>query len=1112
MRKIFSFALLATSLLVGQLCWAQSTNHGAIVGTLADPDGRAIPAVNLKLTNVNTGSIRDAETNQNGDYRIDFVQPGVYLLTAERTGFKKTEMTNITVQVGQVQRIDITLSVGQISEEITIASDEGAPINTESSTLGEVIDNTKIQNLPLNGREYLKLAALVPGAESGNPKRGAVYSKGVSVGFNGARAQYNAYSVDGADSTDANYNQLISSPALDAIKEFRVETNMYSAQYGRSGGAMINVVTNSGTNDYHGSLYEYHRNKWLDSAPAFDRRPYDQRPQFLFNQFGGSVGGPIVVPRFGEGGPALKSLRNKTFFFFSAEGFRQVKPGEAMVSFAPTDKERIGDLSETINPFTGQLVVLRNPFTGEIIPGNKVPENLINPVGKRLMELWPKPNYNDPFLNLRMFRSGSIAQNKWLVRIDQHFSEKDTLSGTFNYGNYDNTSVWHTIYGDTKGYEYDRTLGLTYTHVFTNNLVNDFKFSRIRYKAGSDFVLADKNYGKEWGIYTNNTSGGSPRILMYTQGYQRFDIGNGGGSNRDNTNLYIKDNFVWVKDNHTISMGGDFKRQQYDWLYESTGAGGAYYFGLLEGDPNYSQYYLATGSVFSSLLMGVTPYMDFGLQEGQANLLRRNMFAVFVQDDWKVTPRLTLNLGLRYDQEAPFSESNNKFATLNFETGKVVYAKGAPKLDLVQFPYESNGPNRPYEASKLSFSPRVGFAYRPFNDSSTAVRGGYGIFYTSEIAFSTVYGSWVAPFAGQFHYSPKANFLGEPNDHFVTIDKPQYRVNEFAGKSPGFALFNAPYYPQGYMQQWNLAVARDLGKNFALELAYVGSKGTNLNGSTSTAAYSQDLAAKIQSFIPGFSPGIRIKGFNSKYNSFQAKLTKRLSNGLSFLASFTWAHAMAESSNDDAIENILSDADAATGNFTVRRYSNADFDVPKRFVLSGDYELPIGKGKSFGREWGSVADTLIGGWTLNYIFQLQDGYPYTVYNSSLRFPDRVCDGKLPKSERSVRRWFDISCFPNHPSHVVTGPNGKPITVGINGNAGPNIIRGPGFNNLDLGIHKNFRFTESNILQLRFEAFNFFNRANYVGPSGTYFFNTASGAALTRARDNRDIQLAIKFLF
>lgn len=1114
MGRLFALtllALLAVSSLMFQLCWAQSTNQGAIVGTITDENGAVVRGVRIIVTNVDTKLVRNTVSNDRGDYRIDFLPPGRYSLTAERAGFKKVEITDLNIEVGQLRRIDITLPVGQLTEEVTVSS-EGAPINTETAAIGAVIDSRMIQNLPLNGREFIQLAALVPGAESGNPKRGAVYSKGHSIGFNGARAQHNAYTLDGADSTDAHRHELISSPALDAIKEFRVVTNMYSAQYGRSGGAIINVVTESGTNNFHGSLYEYHRNKRLDAAPVLDQRPYNQRPPYLFNQFGGSLGGPVILPRFGEGGGAVRSFKNKTFFFVSAEWFRQKKPGQMMISFAPTDKERAGDLSSTINPWTGQPVVLRNPFTGEIIPSKKIPENLINPVGKRLMDLWPKPNYSgDPFLNLRIFRSGTYDIDKWLLRLDHNFSDRDTLSATFNYNNYDNVEVWHTPFGDKDNLAYDRTLVVTYTHVFSAKLANDLKFNHTWYKAGDDFLLRDKNYAKEWGIYTESTGKGSPRILMYTQGYQRFDIGNAGPNVRDNKYLYIKDTLVWTKDNHTISMGGDFKREAYNWLFEDSGIGGTFYFGLLEGAPGFDSYYLATGSVFSSLLMGVTPLVRYGLQEGQFNKLRRNMFALFVQDDWKVRPKLTLNLGLRYDYEPPFSEINNRFATLNFETGKVRYAKGAPKLDLVSFPYEANGPNRPYEPSKLNFAPRVGFAFRPFNNNRTAIRGGYGIFYTSETAFTTVYGSWVAPFAGQFTYSPKAYFLGEPQDHFVTIDKKPYRVDEFKAKSPGFALFNAPYYPTGYIQQWNLTVARDLGRNFALELAYVGSKGTNLEGSTSLDFYSQDLLRKVQSFIPGFSPGIRVKGFNSKYNSFQGSLTKRFSHGLSFLASFTWSHAMAESSNDEVVENILFDANIM-GNFTARRYSNADFDVPLRFSLSGIYELPFGKSRTFGKKWSTLTDFLIGNWTLNYIFTLQSGFPFTVYTTSLRFPDRICDGNLPRGERSPDRWFDYRCFPTHQPSVVIGPNGRPITIGLNGNAGPNIIRGPGINNLDLGLHKNFRFNEKRSLQLRVEAFNALNHPNFIGPSGNYFFNTPSGAKLTRARDNRDIQLAIKFLF
>lgn len=1112
MRQIRFLALLTVSLMAVIPCVGQSSNQGSIVGRVTDANAGVVPGVNVRLIHVETNATREATTNESGDFRIDFLPPGKYSLIAERPGFKKAGVTDVVLQVGQVQRVDLSLSVGELSETVTVASNELSTINSESAAIGEVIDNTKIQNLPLNGREFVQLAALVPGAESGNPKRGAVYSYGFSVGFNGARAGYNAYYIDGADSTDSHSNQLISSPALDAIKEFRVETNMYSAQYGRTGGALINVVTNSGTNDFHGSLYEFHRNKWLDAAPVLDQRPYEQRAPYLFNQFGGSIGGPVVLPWFKDGRPTANVLRNKTFFFFSAEGFRQKKPGNVLISFAPTDRERIGDLSQTKNPYTNQPIVLRNPFTGAVIPGNVIPANLISPVGKRLMELWEKPNYSgDPFLNLRLFRAGTSDQNKYLTRIDHNFSSKTTLSGTFNFANYNDTQVSHTVYGDTNNLAYDRTFGLTLTHVFTSTLVNDFKFSKTWYKSGMDFVINDKNYAKDWGLYTESVAMGSPRILLFTQAAVRYDIGNQGPNLRDNQNLYLRDTLVWVRKNHTISMGGDFKRQNYNWLYEATGAGSAYYFGQNDGAPGQDATSRAAGSVFADLLMGVTARFDTGLQH-QYNELERNLFGAFVQDDWKVTPRLTLNLGLRYDIEAPFSEANNRFATLDFETGRVVYAKDAPGLDVVRFAYDTGGPNRPYDPSLTNFSPRFGFAFRPFNDNNTAIRGGYGVFYTTETANVTVYGSWIAPFGSLFTYRPKASFLGEAADHFVTVDQKPYRFDDFKGTSPGTTHFIPDYYPTGYMQQWNLTLARELGRKFALEVAYVGTKGTNLNGSTSTDSYGGNLQAKIRTHIPGFSPGIRIKGFNSKYNSFQAKLSKRLSNGLSLLASFTWSHAMAESSNDEVVENILVDAEEAIGNFTERRYANADFDVRKRFVLSGIYELPLGRGRAFGTSWSGVANAVLGGWSLNYIMQLQDGYPFSVYTSNNRFPDRICDGKLPKSERSSDRWIDISCFPVHTPRQVTLPNGTRITVGNHGNSAPNIITGPGLKSLDLGLHKEFRFTERKKIQFRFEAFNATNHPNFTGPTQSYFVNTVSGAALTRTRDNRDIQVAVKFLF
>jgi hypothetical protein len=1080
------------------LGFAQSSTQGTIVGTVTDPAGGVIPNVKITVIQVETGWTRTTTTDDRGDYRVDFLPPGRYEVRAEGEGFKKTQITGLTVLVGQVLRVDIKMDVGTITEEITVTSG-AATLNTETPALGEVVDEIKVADLPLNGREFIQLAALVPGAESGNPKTGAVSSKGFSISFNGARAGYTAYTVDGADSTAPLQNTLISSPALDAVKEFRVETNMYSVQYGRSGGAVINVVTKSGTNEFHGSAYEYHRNKALDALPVLFTGTRRDAPSYLFNQFGMTFGGPI--------------RRNRTFFFSSYEGFRQKKAGQLMVTFAPTDKERRGDFTETINPYSGQPVVLRNPYTGQVIPDKVLPPELIHPVGKRLMELWPRPNYSgDPFLNLRLFRSGTYTQNKWLTRVDHTFSSQDSLSATFNFGDYDNVVPSYTVYGDRNALEHDRTFSLTYTHTFTPMLVNDLKVSHTWFLQGSRFVLRDKIYGREWGLSPEiNKNRGSPRIRMYTIGNQQFIIGNEGDYLHRNRTFYVKDNLVWVKRSHTFLLGGDFRRQAYDWQFNSGQA--QYAIGFNDGARGQENTYWIAGSTFADLLMALPAITWVGLGEGDYMPLRRNAFSIYVQDEWKAMPRLTLTLGLRYDYEAPFSAANHQFMTLNFETGLPRYAKGAPpeKLAKLRFPYETGGPNRPYEPSKKNFAPRVGFAFRPFSNARTVVRAGYGIFYTSETAYTTTYGAWVVPFGGLVTWYARRNFWPDRQDRLTTLDRAPKDLDYVIGGSPGYFQANAPYYPTGYLQQWNVTIGQDIGWRTAVEIAYVGSKGTNLNGQGSLLYYAPDVLNKIAQAIPGWSVGLRMKGFNSKYNSLQVKVRKDFSHGLNFLAAYTWSHALAEASNDATAENLLADP---TDVFYVirRRWSDADFDVRQRLSVSGSYRLPFGRGRVWGSAWPGWLDGVLGGWRVSYILTFQGGYPFTVYDSRLRFPDRVCDGRLPKDQRTPDRWFDYTCFPTHQSTFITLPGGTRREVNIHGNAPPNVIHGPGINNWDLGVLKDFRLTESARLQLRFEFFNAFNHPQFIGPPANYFFNSASGARLTRTRSNRDIQIAARVTF
>jgi hypothetical protein len=1111
-------SIVVTLLMLLLVCfaWSQTQNQGALVGTVTDSSGAVVAGAKVTVTNVATSIASTIATDDQGAYRLSFLAPGNYVISVGAPGFRKVALQSVVVAVGTVTRTDIKLQVGSANDEVTVTANPDV-VSTENAERGDVLASEQIQHLPLNGREFLQLAALEPGAVSGNPKRGVHASKnGVDVSFNGSRGTTNSYYINGAASNDPLYNTLASSPALDAVAEFRVLTNMYSAQYGRAGGAVVTVLTKSGSNQFHGTAYEYHRNKALDALPYFYTGDRSKFANYLFNQYGGTIGGPVI--------------KKKTFFFFSAEAFHQVKPGQLIVSFAPTAAERNGDVSNTINPFSLKPVVLTNPYTQQPIPGNVLPDSLKSDVGKFLMSLWPQPNYNgDPFLNRHDFRGGLYTQRKYTVRIDHHFSERDMITGTWDRNNYDNVSPGFNQYADKKQVDHTTTWAGTWTHTFTPRLVNDVKFATSSLQSGGQFVLTDNggNFCAKWGFdKALNTVPGTCRILFYTIGYQRYDIGNDGDYKHHNDSIYLKNNVVWVKGRHTLSFGGEWTRDTYNWQYDSGST--AYYFGVYEGLPGYDQYYNITGSTFTDVLTGISNLVNVGIGGTggtPTNMhLLRNVWSGYTQDDWKIKPRLTLNLGLRYDYEQPFANTDNEFMTLDFNTGLPRYAKGAPAnlLSLVRFQYEANGPNRPYDPSPRNFSPRFGFALRPFETNNTVIKGGYGLFYTTETAFTTMYGTWVAPFQGLVSMTPRyAASWPDSQMHLFRVDQPtptitfqgtQMSALDYKrGTSPGIFFPNAPYYPTGYAQQYNLTLGHSFGQNWGAEAAYVGSHSVNLNGAMSTQTYDPILYAKT--VANGFSNfSLRAKGFNAHYDAMQLTLKRAPAHGYNLLATYTWSHALAEASNDDSLENLITDVNA-NGSIIKKLWSNADFDVRHRFTISGGYDLPFGKGKSFGSGWNSVIDGILGGWRANGIFTYQTGVPFTVYTSGLQLPDRICSGILSRGTRNANAWYDPTCFPSHVPTTITDPvTGKPKTINIQGNSKPNIIPGPPTNDIDFGMEKYIHITERHMLQLRAEAFNILNHPNLIGPSGNYFFNSPSGAKITRARDGRDVQLAIRYSF
>ncbi len=1099
--------MISIVMLAASLAPAQTANQGAIVGTVTDPSGAAVPRASVVVSNTETGASQEVTTNRVGTFRLSFLIPGSYSVTAGAHGFRKTVVTGLSLSVGQTLRVNVRLTVGSTEQSITV-SGTAAPVDTSTAARSAVIPEDAMNNLPLNGREWIQLATVVPGALTDNVKEGAETNHGVEVSFNGARDTYNNFLLDGASSTDAYYNTLVSSPALDAIKEFRVETNMYSAQYGRAGGAVVMAVTNSGTNAIHGSLYEYFRNKALDSLPPFANEPRSELPNYLWNQFGGSIGGPIK--------------KNKLFFFFTLEKLREVTPGSLVVGFAPTTAEANGDVNGTVNPWSGEPTVLTNPLTGQAIAGNVLPQSLVTPVGRTLMNIWDKftPNYDAPFLNLHQFEEGSDSTNQYLPRIDYDINAKNTLFGTLDRDNFNDVDPAQTVYGNTLADEDDTTMTVNYTHIFSPTLMNSLVFSYMWDFEGDQFEYP--NQGTAWGMYAPINSI-TPRVLMYTQGYDTFTIGGDGPLYHRQHTDYAHDVFTWIRGKHDISFGADMRREHYWWAYDSGNTED--YFGLLDGYPGYADIYGETGSTFTDLLTGMPNLLDVGLGGGKPMPFSRNAFAGYFQDDWQVLPRLNLELGLRYDYEAPFQIDDGEMVTLDFNSGLPNYCASAPQnlLKLMTIKYEDTGPCEDHQPDYSDVAPRVGFALRPFKGDKTVVRGGYGIFYNSENAFDTTYDGWVQPFAGIFSLYPGAgewapsiapgNPLFDGQEHFVPLSQEPYGLNYEQGASLGYFLPTTPYYPTSYLEQYNFTLDQALSRTLLLDVGWVGTHGINLNGPTTVQDYSEALYNKVIAANPNLTTyGLRQKGFSSFYNALQVSLTKQASHGVWFMANYSWSHALTDMSNDDTNEALVTQV-TPQGNIVSRMMTNADFDVPQHLSFSATYPLPFGHGQKWGSGWGHSLNEVLGGWEGSAIILLQSGQPFTVYSTSLYLPNRVCNGSLSGSQRDADHWFNYNCFVTQAPKTYTNPvTGEAEEIDFQGNASPNVIFGPGMDNGDLELEKHLQITERVGLEFQGQFFNALNHLELQAPPGNYFFNTSSGATLTRAANNRDIQLGLTLTF
>ncbi len=1059
--------------------WAQ--NAATILGRVTDASGAVLPGTKVTARNLSTSLERTTVTSDTGDFEIPFLPvSGKYKLTAAKDGFQTQELSGIVLQVDQRARLDVSMKIGNVSEKIQV--EDSVPIvNTESGSIGQVISNKKIVDLPLNGRNFVQLTALLPSAIVGTS--GTVGSSVVSV--SGGRQSKTEFLLDGISINEQLFDGVALRPSVDAILEFKVQANSFSAEYGR-GNAVVNATIKSGTNEVHGTLFEFMRNDKLDARNFFlaKKAPYRQ------NQFGFAIGGPVMLPKF--------SGKDKSFFFLNYEGTR-TRQGRSSNVLVPSDAFRKGD-------FSALATSIKDPLSGIPFPGNIIPQSRINPATAYYQQFIPGQNtatgtfaYAAPFIN---------DQNQGNARYDHIFSTSDSMAvrysinhlEAFNPGTYPQN-------GGSNQRQRVQNLVASETHIFSPTIVNELRLGYTRMHNANLNQGLGTNYTGQSGIggfeLTSQNFPGFPNLGI--TGFQGI-AGNAYQPLVNPTNMFeLVDGVSLIRGAHTIKFGTDIRNYRLTSTNSANSRGAFSFTGTYTGN-GYADY--LTG--FPTSGSRSFPRNLFGLYETR--------YHFYVQDDWKLARNLTLNVGLRYElnlqptamlgQSARFnfqtqvwevSTFNGQINTISQQVAQFAYPRFASQIVKAT---DVGLPNKLLYNQYNNWAPRLGLAWRPFGGNKTVIRSGAGIFYLLTSGNNAV----SAPIIN-------VPFIVDESKQQATVNGfPTLSVQNFFPAFSSNASFATPltfgfqpHMKTPTMYQWNFAIQRELTKDLSLEVAYVGNKGTFLEYALPVnlpMVSSTDLRP-FQQRRP--NPALGTGSYydnrnNSNYNALEMKLEERFSHGLNFLMAYAWSKSIDGSTNDQG------GGDGADNPFNLASMrGRSNLDVGQRFVFSGGWEIPVGKGRAFMSSMTRTADAVIGGWQLGGILTLQGGFPFTPSMSSdpanvgfayARRPDVIGTGKVDSC--TAQRCFNIADF-RVPA---------PYTIG---NAGRNILRGPGLANLDFSIFKNFNFTERFYLQFRAEAFNAFNHTQLNNPN-TNIELPASGGRIFSAKDARIGQFALKLYF
>lgn len=1119
LRRIF-FSLCMAIFSMG----AQSP-LGTITGTITDPQGAGVANVKVVATNASTNLTFKGTSSDDGTYTIPAVPVGSYQLAISHPGFKGVQRTNLLVEVAQRLRVDVALDLGHVTDSVVVTV-EVARVQTEDSTLGTVVEQRRIEQLPLNGRHVFNLIKVVPGVTPRSPGTDGfaeISNQTFSqLRINGGPAYGNQFFLDGVSNSAAVHNEISVVPMVDAVAEFRVETNALKAEFGQTSGGVVNAVTKSGGNVFHGSLYHFLRNDALDARNAFGTQPDPRtgriKQVLRYNHFGGTIGGPVQIPKLYNG-------KNRTFFFAGYEQWKWRSTGAPRIGTVATGLERNGDYSQTRTPQGGVIPVYdpattrRNPagagFVRDLFPGNVVPRGRMDTLSLKVLPFMPLPNAvpTNAFTNANNLVSlvGSLSdQGVANVRVDHRLKDSDSFF--FRYTSNRNTREdrgWGLGVADPAARNDQRdnhNAVFSFLKILSPSLLNDFRFGATRQWLPFTHPSFDQDWPKQLGYPSIIPQDQFPPVQIGGV----LGIGSAGFSAglRAQQIIQIADSLTFTRGNHNFKAGFDFRWWRLSFINRSQPSGSFNFNTDLTNNPlspagtGVGMATFLLGEVSSGTL-GVRPFFQF----------RANPFGTFLQDDWKVTRTLTLNLGVRYDASFGGTELHNRGS--NFDPFAV---NPQTRLPGVMNYAGANGYSSQFvDRDKNNFGPRAGFAWDPKGNGQMAIRGGYGLIY------SMVESGNLSP--------DNANALG------FSIDTPfasaQPGIERAFGFSAGPTALVRPLGAAGgpsalrgldvraqtrnaqspYIQQWNFTLQRALGGGWVGSAIYAGSKGTKLFGANynlnqlDPSFYSlglglQDLvdnpyAAQIRT---GPLSAARIQrqqllrpypdygnistwannGLSTIYHSLQASLEKRYANGVSALLSYTKSKLISES---QAIGGG-NDATAGSGDYRVGRLNrridraiDAD-DVSQRLVASGLWELPIGKGRLLAGHANRVVDGLVGGWQLNGIWTIQTGTPLVVRGTNnftgIGYPNIAGNPMLPGGERTPVRWFNTEAFVNPADFTIgNAPRTLPTT------------RGPGLNDTSFSLFKTFKVKERFRLEIRWELFNALNTVNYNVPNTTF---------------------------